>query len=96
MAFAGFVCEKMAEKLIVYIIFMHIMFMKSKTFELYDWEYMNFILDVHGYLGCSNETIPCLNGTHCAHFDEVCLKYGDCIDDKGEPICSYKRIILFS
>jgi len=36
MAFAGFVCEKMVEKLIVYIIFMHIMFMKSKTFELYD------------------------------------------------------------
>lgn len=76
MAFAGFVCEEMVVKSIVYLIFMHVMLVKN----------------VHGYLGCSNETIPCLNGTHCAQFDEVCIKYRDCIDREGRSICNDRRL----
>ncbi|CAF0778249.1 unnamed protein product [Rotaria sp. Silwood1] len=47
------------------------------------------IKNTHGYLGCPDNLVPCLNKTHCINVDDVCIGPNNCVDEQGKSICQY-------
>lgn len=62
--------------------------MKSIVYFFFDKIF--FLLGIHGELGCEDHLVPCLNSTHCIKLEQVCVDFPDCVDGKGQKICSYQ------
>jgi hypothetical protein len=91
MAFSTLASREMIIKLTGFLILIHLIAIrgKKKLLIFIILYFLIFFLVTHGYLGCANELVPCLNQTHCIKIEQVCTDYHDCVDHDGEKICLY-------
>ncbi|CAF1368182.1 unnamed protein product [Adineta ricciae] len=47
--------------------------------------------EIHGYLSCAGDLVPCRNKTHCIPIEDVCTTFRDCMtgDRNEKPVCHY-------